>query len=88
LYFIKYGKNEDYFKDSWLSFLLILWLLWTPVFFSISKYFAYLYAPVTVPIMFFNGLLVGGFHKQKSTFARLAQFPTVVFHCLLYSFSA
>ncbi len=48
---IKLWKNKaDIFKNKWVSYLL-LWLVWTPLFFSISKSLIHPYImPVMVPI--------------------------------------
>ncbi len=47
----KIWKNKTHvFKDKWLAFL-ILWLLWTPLFFTVSKSLIHPYImPVMVPI--------------------------------------
>ncbi|UMB60959.1 glycosyltransferase family 39 protein [Lutibacter sp. A80] len=48
---VKLWKNKtQLFKDKWLTFLL-LWLLWTPLFFTISKSLIHPYImPIMVPI--------------------------------------
>ena len=54
--------RKKIFKDPWVSFL-VLWLFWTPIFFSISKNILHTYIlPSTVPL----GLLVVYFWKDLS----------------------
>lgn len=49
--FIKlWKKRKVLFKDKWVSFL-VLWLLWTPFFFTLSKNILHTYIlPVTIPM--------------------------------------
>ena len=49
--FIKLWKiRKTIFKDKWVSFL-VLWLLWTPLFFTLSKNILHTYIlPVTIPM--------------------------------------
>ena len=49
----KLWKNrKNILQDSWLSFL-VLWLFWTPIFFTMSRNILHTYMlPMTVPIMF------------------------------------
>ena len=54
--------RKKIFKDPWVSFL-VLWLFWTPIFFSISKNILHTYIlPSTVPL----GLLVVYFWEDLS----------------------
>lgn len=51
LVLINLWKNrKSIFKDKWISFL-VLWLIWTPLFFTMSRNILHTYIlPVTVPI--------------------------------------
>lgn len=76
----KLWKNrKSILKDNWLSFLL-LWLLWTPLFFTFSKNILHTYMlPVTVPILFFMVHWWEDF-KQKKVLFRIALFlPALIF---------
>jgi 4-amino-4-deoxy-L-arabinose transferase-like glycosyltransferase len=50
--FIKLWKiRKTIFKDKWVSFL-VLWLFWTPLFFTLSKNILHTYIlPVTIPMV-------------------------------------
>lgn len=76
---IKVFKNRrTIFKDSWVSYLL-LWLLWTPFFFTLSKNILHTYIlPSTIPL----ALLILHWwqdYQSKKLALRLALiFPTLV----------
>jgi 4-amino-4-deoxy-L-arabinose transferase-like glycosyltransferase len=78
--FYKLWKNrKTILQNSWLSFLLF-WLLWTPVFFTISKNILHTYMlPITVPIMFFMVYWWEDFKSKKKLFRVALFFPTFVF---------
>jgi 4-amino-4-deoxy-L-arabinose transferase-like glycosyltransferase len=78
--FYKIWKNRKIiFKDSWLAFL-VLWLLWTPVFFTISKNILHTYMlPITVPIMFLMVYWWEDFSSKKVLLRTALIFPTIIF---------
>jgi len=77
--FYKLWKNrKTILKDRWVSFLLF-WLLWTPVFFTLSKNILHTYMlPITVPIML---LMVHWWNdfKTKKLIRVAVIFPVIVF---------
>ena len=72
-------KKEELIKDKWVTYLW-LWMLWTPVFFTISKSLIHTY---TLPSMIPLGLLVmhyfESYQKQKSWFVGAMVVPVLVF---------
>jgi len=68
-------KRNSIRKDSWVSFLL-LWMLWTPLFFTISKSVIHTYIlPSTVPI----GLLAYHWWQHEKHWVKTASiFPIAV----------
>lgn len=77
--FIKlWQKRKTILKDTWVSYL-ILWMLWTPLFFTASKNILHTYTlPVTIPIAL---LMVYWWHefKQKKLLLVLGSiFPFLV----------
>jgi len=77
--FYKLWKNrKTILKDSWVSFLLF-WLLWTPVFFTLSKNILHTYMlPITVPIMLLMVHWWNDFKTKKLIRVALI-FPIIVF---------
>ena len=78
--FYKLWKNKStIFKNSWVSFL-VLWALWTPLFFTISSNILHTYLlPSAMPIMF---LVVNFWEelKRKKLLINIALFfPVVAF---------
>ena len=78
--FYKIWKNRKIvLKDSWLSFL-VLWLLWTPLFFTISKNILHTYMlPVTIPIMLLMVYWWEDFKSKKMLLRVAIAFPAIVF---------
>ena len=72
-------SRQIIFKNDWVSFL-VLWLFWTPLFFTISSNILHTYLlPITIPMMF---LIVHWWEDftQKKWLIRVALFfPIVVF---------
>ena len=68
-------KRKTLWKDPWVSFLL-LWLLWTPVFFTISRNVIHTYVlPSTIPM----ALLLVHWWKDHKNWLRLAMiFPVAI----------
>jgi len=68
-------RRKTIWKDPWVSFLL-LWLLWTPVFFTISRNVIHTYVlPSTIPM----ALLVIHWWKDHKNWFRLAMiFPLAI----------
>ena len=66
-------------KNDWVSFL-VLWLLWTPLFFTLSKNILHTYMlPVTLPIMFLMVYWWEDFTRKKLLIRIALIFPTIVF---------
>ncbi|MDD5150200.1 MAG: glycosyltransferase family 39 protein [Flavobacterium sp.] len=66
-------------KNSWISFL-VLWLLWTPLFFTLSKNILHTYMlPVAFPIMFLIVYWWEDFTKKKLIIRIALIFPAIVF---------
>lgn len=78
--FYKLWKNrKNILHNSWISFL-VLWLLWTPVFFTMSKNILHTYMlPVTVPIMLLMVHYWEDFKSKKVLFRLGLFFPAVIF---------
>lgn len=78
--FYKLWKNrKDIFKNKWVSFL-VLWLLWTPLFFTLSKNILHTYMlPITVPMMFLMVYWWEDFKSKKVLFRVALIFPAIVF---------
>lgn len=56
-------ERKTILKNKWVSFL-VLWLLWTPIFFTISKNILHTYTlPVTIPVAL---LMVHYWHEFKN----------------------
>lgn len=71
--------RKTIFKNSWVSFL-VLWMLWTPLFFTLSKNILHTYMlPVAIPIMFLIVYWWEDFTKKKLIIRTALIFPTVVF---------
>jgi 4-amino-4-deoxy-L-arabinose transferase-like glycosyltransferase len=69
-------------KDQWISFLL-LWLLWTPIFFTLSKSLIHPYImPVMVPITLLINHWWKDFRSKKRILGIAMIFPAMA--CLLY----
>ena len=68
-------KRKTIWKDPWVSFLL-LWLLWTPVFFTISRNVIHTYIlPSTIPMAL---LLVHWWKDHKNWFRLAMIFPVAI----------
>jgi len=78
--FYKLWQNrKKVISNSWLSFL-VLWLFWTPVFFTLSRNILHTYMlPITVPIMFLMVYWWKDFTNKKVLFRSALFFPLVVF---------
>lgn len=76
---VKLSKlKKQLFADSWALFL-VLWMLWTPLFFTVSKSLIHTYTlPSTIPL----GLLVlhwfSSFKTQKNWWISASVLPTLV----------
>ncbi len=78
--FYKLWKTrKTIFKNSWISFL-VLWMLWTPLFFTMSKNILHTYMlPITIPIMFLIVYWWEDFTNKKLIIRTALIFPAVVF---------
>lgn len=66
-------------KNDWVSFL-VLWMFWTPIFFTISSNILHTYLlPVTIPIMFLIVYWWEDFTRKKWLIRIALIFPVVVF---------
>jgi 4-amino-4-deoxy-L-arabinose transferase-like glycosyltransferase len=76
----KLWKNKaTIFKNEWVSFL-VLWMFWTPMFFTISSNILHTYIlPVTMPIMFLIVYWWEDFTQKKWLIRTALFFPLVVF---------
>jgi 4-amino-4-deoxy-L-arabinose transferase-like glycosyltransferase len=77
--FYKIWQNRKVvFKNSWVSFL-VLWFLWTPIFFSIARNILHTYMlPVTVPIALLMVYWWDDFPVKKTLFRVSLAFPFLV----------
>ncbi len=74
-------------KNKWVSFL-VLWLFWTPLFFTISKNILHTYIlPITMPIMFLIVFWWQEFNNKKTIIRVALIFPTLVFIAFVGSFA-
>jgi 4-amino-4-deoxy-L-arabinose transferase-like glycosyltransferase len=74
-------------KNEWVSFL-VLWLFWTPIFFTISKNILHTYIlPVTIPIMFLIVYWWNDFTNKKTIIRVAMIFPMLAFIVFLGSFA-
>jgi hypothetical protein len=72
-------NRKTILKNDWVSFL-VLWLLWTPLFFTLSKNILHTYMlPVTMPIMFLMVYWWEDFTRKKLLIRIALIFPTIVF---------
>jgi len=78
--FYKIWKNrKSIWKNDWVSFL-ILWLFWTPVFFTLSKNILHTYMlPITLPIMFLMVHWWDDFISKKKLIRIALLFPLIAF---------
>ena len=66
-------------KNDWVSFLL-LWLFWTPLFFTLSKNILHTYTlPITMPIMFLIVYWWEDFTRKKILIRVALIFPAIAF---------
>lgn len=66
-------------KNDWVSFL-VLWLFWTPLFFTLSKNILHTYMlPVTMPIMFLMVYWWEDFTRKKLLVRIALIFPAIAF---------
>lgn len=74
-------------KNEWVSFL-VLWLFWTPIFFTISRNILHTYIlPVTIPIMFLIVYWWNEFNNKKAILRVAMIFPILVFIAFVSSFA-
>ena len=74
-------KRTSILKNSWISFLL-LWALWTPLFFTTSSNILHTYVlPSAMPIMFLVVYFWDGFTRKKLLIRVALFFPLVIFIC-------
>ena len=73
---IKLWKNRfTILKDKWVSFL-VLWLFWTPLFFTLSKNILHTYIlPSTIPITLLMVHWWAAYKNKKTAFILSAIFP-------------
>ncbi|WP_369753625.1 ArnT family glycosyltransferase [Flavobacterium sp. WC2409] len=76
--FYKLWKNrKSIWKNDWISFL-VLWLFWTPIFFTLSKNILHTYMlPVTLPIMFLMVYWWDDFESKKKLIRVALIFPII-----------
>lgn len=76
----KLWKNrKSIIKNNWVSFL-VLWLFWTPLFFTMSKNILHTYIlPVCVPIMFLMVHYWKEFETKKTVIRLGLLFPSLAF---------
>lgn len=66
-------------KNDWVSFL-VLWLFWTPLFFTLSKNILHTYMlPITMPIMFLMVYWWEDFTRKKVLIRIALIFPLIAF---------
>jgi 4-amino-4-deoxy-L-arabinose transferase-like glycosyltransferase len=66
-------------KNDWVSFL-VLWLFWTPLFFTLSKNILHTYTlPITMPIMFLMVYWWEDFTRKKVLIRIALIFPAIAF---------
>jgi 4-amino-4-deoxy-L-arabinose transferase-like glycosyltransferase len=66
-------------KNDWVSFL-VLWLFWTPLFFTLSKNILHTYTlPITMPIMFLIVYWWKDFSRKKVLIRIALIFPIIAF---------
>ena len=71
--------RTSFFKNDWVSFL-VLWMCWTPIFFTISSNILHTYIlPVTMPIMFLIVYWWEDFTRKKWLIRTALIFPVIVF---------
>ena len=67
------------FKNDWVSFL-VLWMFWTPIFFTVSSNILHTYLlPITMPIMFLIVYWWEDFTRKKWLIRIALIFPVVTF---------
>jgi len=72
-------SKSTIFKNSWVSFLLV-WALWTPVFFTISSNILHTYLlPSAIPVMFLVVYFWKDLTRQKLLIRVALFFPIVTF---------
>jgi 4-amino-4-deoxy-L-arabinose transferase-like glycosyltransferase len=84
----KLWKNrKTIFKNEWVSFL-VLWLFWTPLFFTMAKNILHTYMlPITMPIMFLMVYWWEDFTRKKQLIRIALIFPSIVFIAYLAFFA-
>ncbi|MBX9808444.1 MAG: glycosyltransferase family 39 protein, partial [Flavobacteriaceae bacterium] len=74
-------------KNDWVSFL-VLWLFWTPLFFTISRNILHTYIlPVTLPMMFLMVYWWNDFTNKKTIIRVAMIFPMLVLIAFIGSFA-
>lgn len=83
----KLWKNRTtILKNEWVSFL-VLWLFWTPLFFTMSKNILHTYMlPITMPIMFLMVYWWEDFTRKKLLIRIALIFPAIIFIAYLSVF--
>lgn len=75
-------KRAEWLKNKWITFL-VLWLLWTPLFFTVSKSLIHPYImPIMVPIALLINYWWSEFRSRKKILGISLLFPVLA--CLLY----
>ena len=76
-------SRKTIFKDNWVSFL-VLWLLWTPLFFTMSTNILHTYTlPVTIPLALLMIHWWHQFQRKKLLLILGSIFPVLVFIALI-----
>ena len=71
--------RKNILKNDWLSFL-VLWMFWTPIFFTLSKNILHTYMlPITLPIMFLMVYWWDDFISKKKLIRIALIFPAIAF---------
>jgi len=71
--------RKTIFKNDWVSFL-VLWMFWTPLFFTVSSNILHTYLlPITIPIMFLIVYWWEDFTRKKLLIRTALIFPVVIF---------
>lgn len=73
-----WARRKDILKDRWMLFLL-LWLIWTPLFFTVSKSLIHTYIlPVMIPIALLADYFWNEVKRKKAVIAMSLIFPAAI----------
>ncbi|MDN5204886.1 glycosyltransferase family 39 protein [Fulvivirgaceae bacterium BMA10] len=80
-------RRKEIWKDKWISFLT-LWLLWTPLFFTLSKNVLHTYIlPVMAPVALIICCMWHEYRFKKLALGIASVFPIVVFITFLFIYT-